>query len=209
MIHSVLPNKQRVIHSVLPNKQTVIHSVLPADVLSHTLTLVFQHHATAIRYSVNTSGNCTEQLPQIQSCVNAGAASKGSMAYLPGGNYHICAPIKVPSGSDFWFSGAGYATNILLHPGGKQQQAVETDGGSVEAVKETGKDGGGPSWVPPPSPTTMAHIGMDAAGSIGARVSDMFFSGNNWKDPLTNITHDVCSVRVSKAVFDTRTEQTS
>jgi hypothetical protein len=131
------------------------------------------------------------------------------MAYLPGGNYHICAPIKVPSGSDFWFSGAGYATNILLHPGGKQQQTTETDGGRVVAVKETGKDGGGPSWVPPPSPTTMAHIEMDAAGSIGARVSGMFFSGNNWKDPLTNITHDVCSVRVSKTASDGTTPTAS
>ena len=108
------------------------------------------------------------------------------MAYLPGGSYRICEPIKIPSGSDYWFSGAGYATDITLHPGGNESRRVNA------------QVNGGPAWVPPPSPATMSHIELDAAGSIGARVSGLYFTRNKWLDPLTNITHDVCSLRVSK-----------
>ena len=73
---------------------------------------------TTAPYSANASATCVEQQAAIQACIDA-AAKRGheTMAYLPAGDWQICKPIEIPSGADFFFRGAGYATSITLgHP---------------------------------------------------------------------------------------------
>ena len=73
---------------------------------------------TTAPYSANASSTCVEQQAAIQACIDA-AAKRGheTMAYLPAGDWQICKPIEIPSGADFFFRGAGYATSITLgHP---------------------------------------------------------------------------------------------
>lgn len=124
----------------------------------------------------------------LQDCINSVAAAGGrSMAYIPAGSYLLEKPLKIPAGKDFWVSGSGYATQLVLHPNLTQatHQAVEVAGDS--------------SWIAAPNPEFPAHFEIVAgAGAAGTnvRVDGFMFQGNNWKD-LKNITHDLCSVRVS------------